>query len=175
MRAGRVLVTGFGPFPGVPENPSGRVARAVHGARVGGVDVTGIELPVDYDEGPRRAVAAAREIGASLVLGLGVATGRAGLWVEREAHLVADGAADVAGATRTGLRGAPVVRASLDPDRLARALGARLSDDAGQYVCNAWLYQVASSLEVPVGFLHVPLEGVAPHTLLGGLRALLAG
>ncbi len=168
-----ILVTGFGPFPGVAENASGRVARAVDGARIGGASIVGIELPVAYDEGPRRAVAAARALGAALVLGLGVAPGRAGLWVEREAHLVREGRKDVVGATDTGLQGAPVVRASLDVDRLARALGARLSDDAGAYVCNAWLYRVTSALEVPVGFLHVPLEGVAPHTLLGGLRALV--
>ncbi|PWL23368.1 MAG: hypothetical protein DCO99_04360 [Synechococcus sp. XM-24] len=38
----RVLVTGFGPFDGVPENPSGLIAKALHN----GDDIVGVELPV---------------------------------------------------------------------------------------------------------------------------------
>jgi pyrrolidone-carboxylate peptidase len=58
-------------------------------------------------------------------------------------------------------------------DRLARALGAVLSDDAGRYVCNAWLHRVASALDVPVGFVHVPAEGIAAERLLDGISALI--
>jgi pyrrolidone-carboxylate peptidase len=57
--------------------------------------------------------------------------------------------------------------------RLAEALGATCSDDAGGYVCNAWLHRVASTLAVPVGFVHVPAEGLPPDRLLHGLSALL--
>lgn len=171
----RVLVTGFGAFPGVPDNPSGRVARAVDGARVGGAIVAGLELPVHWIEGPSAAVDAARRLDAALVLGLGVAVGRAGAWVERRGVRIEEGAADARGDVLPGMSGPGVVPATLDCDRLASALGAGLSDDAGRYVCNAWLYQVASALPVPVGFVHLPAEGLAPHRLLGGIRALLGG
>ncbi|MCB9683688.1 MAG: hypothetical protein H6735_01445 [Alphaproteobacteria bacterium] len=171
----RVLVTGFGPFPGVPDNPSGRLARSVDGARLGGALVTGIELPVHWTEGPEGAVRVARELDAALVVGLGVAVGRAGVHVERRAVRVEVGRPDARGDVVARLSGPPEVRATLDTRRLAHALGARLSDDAGRYVCNAWLYRVASALEVPVGFVHLPAEGLARHRLLSGLRAMLGG
>ncbi|MCA9488789.1 MAG: hypothetical protein KC621_02680 [Myxococcales bacterium] len=171
----RVLVTGFGPFPGVPDNPSGRLARSVDGARIGDAIVTGIELPVHWDRGPDGALHAARELDAALVVGLGVAMGRAGVQVERRAVRVEVGRPDARGEVAARLEGPQEVRATLDTTRLASALGARVSDDAGRYVCNAWLYRVTSGLRVPVGFVHIPAEGLARHRLLGGLRALIEG
>jgi hypothetical protein len=66
------------------------------------------------------------------------------------------------------------VDATIDVHRLALALGANVSDDAGRYVCNAWLYRVARGFPAPVGFVHVPPSGLDPAILLAGLRALLA-
>ena len=168
-----MLVTGFGSFPGVPENPTERLARAVDGARVAGATVIGRVLPVSYARGPDLAIALAREHGVALVVGTGVAVSRPEVSVERVGRRVVEGACDVDGATICGLSDAELVPATLDVERLARALGAVLSDDAGRYVCNAWLHRVASALDVPVGFVHVPAEGIAAERLLDGISALL--
>ena len=48
MTSAKVLVTGFGPFEGVPLNPSGLIAQALHN----GQDIVGIELPV-HERGQR--------------------------------------------------------------------------------------------------------------------------
>ncbi len=168
-----VLVTGFGPFPGIPDNPSATLARAVDGAVVAGHRVRGLVLPVEYDAAPRLTVEAARACGARLVLGTGVAAGRARacwevLGVRRE-----EGAPDVGGATRTGLSGPARVPSTLAPDRAA-TFAAAASSDAGAYVCNAWLYAVTRALDVPVGFLHVPAGGYPAHTLLTALASVMS-
>ncbi len=169
-----VLVTGFGPFPSVAVNPTAAVAQAVDGAVVaGGVPVLGRVLPVSFARGPDLAVALAREHDAQLVVGLGVARRRSGVWVERRGVRVERSTVDVDGSDVCLLDGPDRVIATLDVDRFARILGAEVSDDAGRYVCNAWLYRVAQALPVPVGFVHVPAEGIEPTRLLDGIAALL--
>ena len=169
-----VLVTGFGPFPGVDDNPTSVLARAVSGATVAGHIVHGVVLPVRYDEAPARTIALARELGAVLVVGTGVAVRRERVTVERVGR-AAVGRPDVAGWTPASLDGPPLVPSTLDVATLCAALDADPSDDAGSYVCNAWLHGVAQGLEVPVGFVHVPPTGLPAARLLAGLEALLSG
>jgi pyroglutamyl-peptidase len=173
FEAVKVLVTGFGSFPGVPENPTARLARAVDGARIGEATVIGRVLPVSYARGPALAIELAREHGVALVVGTGVAVTRPGVTVETVGRRVLEGACDVDGASLCGLSDDELVAATLDVRRLAAALGATLSDDAGRYVCNAWLHRVASELAVPVGFVHVPAEGIDAERLLDGISALI--
>ncbi len=176
--SGTVLVTGFGAFPGVPRNPTAELAAALDGVRVAGHTIVGRVLPVSFQRGPDEAIALAVEHYASLVVGLGVATRRSVVCVESRGIRVAHDRLDVDG---TGIclpeplraDGPPIVEATLDVQALAGALDARVSDDAGRYVCNAWLYRVAHALSVPVGFVHVPPAGLAPERLQRGLAALL--
>lgn len=168
-----VLVTGFGTFPGVAHNPTAALARAVDGAWVSGHRVRGLVLPVEYRRGPATAIEAARALGARAVLGTGVATLRARPCWELRGVRWSSGAADAAGEVATGLRGPDELRSGFAPARAA-AFGAVPSTDAGAYVCNAWLYGVTAALDVPVGFLHVPAEGIPAHRFLTALAALLA-
>lgn len=168
-----ILVTGFGAFPGVVDNPTATLVRAVDGRSVRGRPVIGRVLPVAYERGPDEAVATARSAGAALVVGLGVAVGRERVAVEARAVRVCEGP-DVDGwCPEVPGDGPEVVRSTLDVPALAAALGADVSHDAGRYVCNAWLYRVTRALDVPVGFVHVPPAGLHPERLLTGLRALL--
>lgn len=171
-----ILVTGFGPFGRVIDNPSARAALEVHGRRVAGETVIGRVLPVSY----ARASAEVSEVVAAsgpvrLVVGLGVATNRGDVEVERTGRRTCDPARpDVDGVGVDDLGGPELVPATIDVEALARALKARISDDAGGYVCNAWLFRVAQALpDVPVGFVHIPAAGIATDRLLAGLRALL--
>lgn len=168
----RALVTGFGPFPGVEDNPTAALARAVDGQRIGEVELVGRVLRVSWAEGPDTAIAFARELEAEWVVGLGVATARHRVEVETIAVCEWRDRPDVDGICDGGLSGPPVVHATLDTAALASALDARLSDDAGRYVCNAWLYRVCHALEVPVGFVHVPSAGLSVERLLRGLAVL---
>jgi pyroglutamyl-peptidase len=172
-----ILVTGFGPFLDVDENPSGRLARRLDGARVAGHSVHGELLPVTYDEAPALTLALADRLRPALVVGLGVARGRKRVMVERIGRRPAQRALpDVRGRRPAPVKGAPAeVHATLDVEALAAAIGAVVSDDAGAYVCNAWLYTVTRALPgVPVGFVHVPDQGMPADQLLVGLARLVA-
>lgn len=168
-----VLVTGFGPFLAVEDNPSGRLAEAMDGRVVAGVPIVGRRLPVSYGRGPSEAIAAAAEVGASLVIGLGVAQTASRVRVERWATPACSDVPDVDGVCSAQLGSCDRVRSTVDVVALAAALDAELSTDAGTYVCNAWLYRTVLALDVPVGFVHIPSVGMTPQTLLRGISALL--
>jgi pyroglutamyl-peptidase len=170
-----ILVTGFGPFGAVVDNPSGRLARAVDGATVAGQSVVGRTLPVSWYRGPAETIAWARQLRPTLVLGFGVATSRNGVDVESIGCPGGDGETpDADGVIRDVEEGAPRA-ASIDVRRLAIALDARISLDAGRYLCNGWLYQVLGALpDTPVGFVHVPPQGLDPDRLLHAIESYVA-
>lgn len=171
----RVLVTGFGPFLDVTDNPSGRVARAVDGRVVNGLTLVGRELPVTFDGGPAAAVAHAREHDARVVVGLGVDRRTRTVDIETRAYNLGAGA-DTSGRTVGTLEpgGPPIVFSNVDAVAFAAALGGRVDDDAGRYVCNAWLYRVGRALlpDRRVVFVHVPHEGLDPERLVTAIGAV---
>ena len=185
--ARRVLVTGFGPFLNVTDNPSARIARALDGAHVsdeaGDISVIGREIPVSYVRGPARTVALARRWRVHAIVGVGVARGRVGVNVERHGRLVTESASpDVDGRRRTDLEpeGPACLTSTIPVGDFAGALGALVSEDAGGYVCNAWLYSVLrvwgsetrTGLCPRVTFVHVSEQGLSPEILLAALPAL---
>lgn len=171
----KVLITGFGSFPGVPRNPSLDLIHGLEGKEVAGARLFPHEIPVSWVHGPEHTVTIARELGVDLVIGIGVAMNREAVTVERQARRTWSQTPDTDGLTCSGFEGPTIVPATLDVERLAEAMGAQVSEDAGEYVCNAWLYHVARDLEVPVGFIHVPAQGMEPERLIAGVRALLEG
>jgi pyroglutamyl-peptidase len=169
----KILVVGFGPFVGVAENPAAALARGVDGLRGPALEVVGRELPVSYARAPELTREWASALAADLVLGIGVASRRVLPQVERFGRRRAgDPRADADGERLTELApDGPDVFASPASGAVARALGVGTSDDAGVYVCNAWLYRTLRS-GLPVAFLHVPPAGFPAAQLESGLRAL---
>jgi pyroglutamyl-peptidase len=45
----RLLLTGFEPFDGFTQNPSAEVAKSLHRGSIGAFEVTGLVLPLDYN------------------------------------------------------------------------------------------------------------------------------
>jgi pyroglutamyl-peptidase len=170
----RVLVTGFGPFPGVPVNASATVAEALmRTAPIAGVNLFAEVIPVDWDhaaEVSREAIAKHRP---HAILHFGVAKRAAKFEVETRALNMSTAREDNNGRKR-GARcleaGGPLVRESTLPaGLLLRALRqsgypAVLSRNAGRYLCNAILYTslgAASGNGGPlVAFVHLPAFGV---------------
>ena len=163
-----VLVTGFGAFPGARHNPTlailagleryrGRLARL-------GIGLHCVALPVVYDAvepALRAAIGSARP---DAILHLGLAGRRR--WITLETRAVNRAGPLHPDAMRRRpaqvlAPGAPqIMRATWPAQRLRVALiphGARLSIDAGDYVCNATLYRSLAAARAPrIGFLHVP-------------------
>ena len=171
----RVLITGFGPFPGAPFNPSAALAKAL--ARRQRPALAGIERAThvfattyaSVDRDLPKLFAQKPDI----VLMFGVAGRRRQLCIETRArNAVALLFPDAGGhRPRHGVikfRG-PSARTGNAPfASLAGAAGrqARLSHDAGRYLCNYvyWraLEQVRGTRPL-VQFVHIPLVGTKPR------------
>jgi pyroglutamyl-peptidase len=161
----RLLITGFGPFPGMPRNPSAALARQVAASprwRVLGVQVECRILTTAY-------TALATELDPALaeapdaVLLIGVAGRSKRIRVERRATnrrstLYPDVTGETAVALASGRTAERSSRiAPVKPLRALRAqkLPSRISRDAGRYLCNASYYR-ALALPRPVLFIHIP-------------------
>jgi pyroglutamyl-peptidase len=169
--AGSVLITGFEPYGGRRRNPSGELARALDGARIGDLTVIGRILPVVFAGLATRVEACLAETRPSLVIALGLWPGEPAIRLERVAVNLADNASpDNAGlridhealdhdgaAERRATLPLPAIHAAL----LADGIPARLSDTAGTFLCNATLYMLLRAIErngerAPCGFIHLP-------------------
>lgn len=180
MKAGDtapVLVMGFGPFGSVRDNPAERLARAVDGEVTRGRRVVGRPMTVAYAASMAESRQLVDALAPVALIGLGVATSRRSVEVERFGWVHTDAERpDVHGVLpgRLDPTGPECVEASGPVEGLARALGGQVSSDAGRYVCNGWLYQAtrAFGAQLPVCFVHVPLEGLGPDHLLHALGEL---
>lgn len=170
-----ILITGFGPFPRVPVNPTAVLAELMGGSRRLarlGIRAEHHVFPTRYDilDEALPARLAAAHPGAVLMLGVAARARR--VRVETRAVNKANRTApDASGKTRRGAalaKGAPLVRRSPAPiARLKVAMArdgvpVRRSIDAGRYLCNASYFTALGRLgeprpAVPVVFVHVPL------------------
>lgn len=162
--AGHLLVTGFGPFPSMPRNPSARAARAVAASprwRVLGIEVRLRILTTAYAAIPAELEPALVEA-PSAILMIGVAGRSRRIRVERRAtarrsKLFPDLAGETAGrpdaCSPPRWTAAPAEAARLAFGR--HGLSARLSRDAGRYLCNAAYFHALGS-HAPALFIHIP-------------------
>jgi pyroglutamyl-peptidase len=173
--ATRLLVTGFGPFPGVMKNPTASLMRLVvrRLRRAPGLIVAGGELTVRYASARAELAGLISRHEPHAILLLGLASRARQVRVERHARLLdsplhpdADGRAGAIpeGAAKR-LPALPLkAKAALEPalaQLRAGGLKARLSPSAGRYLCNA-AYAAALADPSPgaarrrVLFVHVP-------------------
>jgi len=165
-----LLLFGFEPFAGDTVNPSGEIARRLDGRVIAGHRVTGAVLPCAFGASVADLRRLLRRHRPSLVIGLGLAAGRAAITPERVAINVDDARiADNAGACpvdRPVVRGGPAAYWSTLPIKAIVAalrregLPAAVSQTAGTFVCNHAFYGLMHALArrhgVRGGFVHVP-------------------
>ncbi len=169
----RVLVTGFGPFPGVPDNASASMVEALaQSAAAPGIELFTVVVPAVWADARRVARTAAAGIKPHAILHFGVSKRLAGFEIETRAVNISGPKEDHAGVARPGrpleLAGKPVLHATLPPFTLLSALRqagfpAQLSSNAGRYFCNAlfyWSLLDASADGTLVSFVHMPAFGV---------------
>lgn len=190
-----VLLTGFEPFGGDPDNPSWEAAFRLHGRRIAGHRVVARRLPVEFGRSLRILRGAIRDTRPAIVLCLGLAGGRAQLSLERVAINLDDARIpDNAGRQPVDApivaRGPAAYFATLPLKAMLLAMReagipAEVSHSAGTYVCNHVFYGLMHALRarpsVRAGFIHVPYApeqaarhpgapGLAPDTVVAGLR-----
>lgn len=170
-----LLLTYFGPFEGVPVNPSQAVALGVRKAlavSAPSLSVETHELPVEFAASSRVLSDLLERIKPQLAISLGVATGRDKVSLERVAiNLDSARIPDNAGAQLIDqpIRSdGPDAYFSTLPTRVifeqlaAQQLPAELSYTAGTFVCNHVFYELmhATKGAIPAGFIHIPLTHV---------------
>jgi len=165
-----VLLTGFGPFPGVAENPSGWLAETLAERKTGhDADLHGHVLPTEWD-----AVAAlAPDLHASLqphvMIHFGVSPPARGLHIERSAHNETALRHDASGRLPDTPSISPAGAARLDTTLPVTVIAAHLraqghaasaSGSCGRYLCNYLYYRSlewAKAQGRDALFVHVPL------------------
>jgi pyroglutamyl-peptidase len=167
----KILVTGFGPFPGARKNPTARLMRALSRQRERlrrfGIELHAAVLPVHFAKAALELSALEAEIKPQAILHFGLAARRKFFTVETRARnrlsLLRSDISGARPASPTIIAGAPFALQTTFPSReimtgLCRAgLPARLSINAGAYLCNEVLYlSLARSRARVTGFIHVP-------------------
>lgn len=168
-----ILVTGFGPFPGIERNASADlIAPLIRRARSAFPDHTfhSAVLPVDWEEAPKRLSALIKTAQPHIALHFGVSHRASGIVVETLAYNEAREASDVAGRQGPGAEICPgdrPTRTSTLPVRAIlkmlhrQGLPATASADPGRYLCNAVMYHSLRQARLTTphmrsGFIHLP-------------------
>jgi pyroglutamyl-peptidase len=169
----RVLITGFGPFPGAPYNPTQPlVARLMRLRRpaLADVELASHIFPVTYSAVDQELPKLLAKLRPQALLMFGLAARTAHVRVETRARnavtmLWPDAAqtrarkgsiADGADAQRFGAHTAKLLRAAK-----ATGLDARASRDAGSYLCNYLSWRAIEAVNADSGprlaaFVHIP-------------------
>jgi pyroglutamyl-peptidase len=170
-----VLLTGFGPFPGVRRNASGSLVKwLAFKARIAMPHCRFVAaiLPTEWIRAPSVLAALYNRHDPVLALHFGVASNMRGFRIETEARnfcrMSPDAAGNLPALNLVFEDGAQTLPVTINVESIARHLDAEgycatLSDDAGGYLCNAVLYHslVKASERggrCKVGFIHVPSD-----------------
>jgi pyroglutamyl-peptidase len=168
-----ILVTGFGPFPGAPFNPTGPLVKRLARLRrpsLADVKIVGYVFPTSYAAVDRDLPILIARHKPDALLMFGLAPRAKAIRIETRARntvaLLPDAGraalnrrAIAAGGSGTKALSAPA-RALLAAARAAR-VPAALSHDAGRYLCNYLCWRAAEAAAKPGGpqaaaFIHVP-------------------
>ncbi len=170
----KVLVAGFGPFPGAAKNPSGQLALTVARSRrvaASGAKIIGAVIPTVYQQVFSTFSDVLKIEKPDAVLLFGLAGRTPFMRIENRAMNVASSLhPDQAGEKPTDhslVAGSPQILNARAPVRhllkVARGIGAeaKLSVNAGRYICNAAFFHAlnaARKTDGPklVAFVHIP-------------------
>jgi pyroglutamyl-peptidase len=162
-----VLVTAFEPFGGERLNASWEAAKLIDGWRCGDSIVAVQPLPVAYEICVARLVETVERLQPRAVLLTGQAARRGTVSVERFArNRPGVSERDPSGGLVFAMTGPSVLEATVSAAAVARAIreagvAARISTDAGAYVCNHLYYGAlrhlaAASPATAAIFVHLP-------------------
>ncbi len=156
------LVTGFGPFPGRPTNPSGTLALSFEGNQIGGGFTRGHQIATSWGRSFSGIAQGLEGAQPQVLILLGVAkikTPKVELIARnhRGARLDCDGVISEAGELMAG--GAAQLSTTLPVSGLPPTA---LSEDAGDYLCNsAFYWTMALFSHIPYrGFIHIPEDNI---------------
>ena len=180
-----MLLVGFEAYGGRGLNPAVEISKFFDGQTIAGTTVTGAALPVRYEGMAARIDALIDGNYPSALICLGLWPGEAMIRLERFGVNLNDfEIPDNEGAIRRDPiepEGPDARRATLPLERirktlLAAGIPARMSSSAGNFLCNALLYESLGVLErrgatMPCGFIHLPYMPEQVAGMLDDMRS----
>ncbi len=169
----KILLTGFGPFPGIEDNATAALVPELAAAARGRFtehDIIEEVLPVEWQRAPQLLRQLLERNSPVLALHFGVTKRASGFQIELMGRNVcaqrSDAAGELPAAAHVIDAGPETIVSSFPAERiiarLERAgLPCTTSESAGSYLCNALLYHsLASAQALPkpclTGFVHLP-------------------
>jgi pyroglutamyl-peptidase len=166
-----ILITGFGPFPGAPSNPTGPLVRRLAKLRIVHTKIVTHVFETSYKAVDRDLPKLLKRYKPDAILMFGLASRARIVRIETRAQNALAVLPDAAGKTprRAAIaKGKPAATPMRAPAHLllkaVRKTGvrARLSRDAGQYLCNYLCWYATEAAAAKGGprlaaFVHVPL------------------
>ncbi|WP_338598436.1 pyroglutamyl-peptidase I [Sulfolobus tengchongensis] len=164
-----VILFGFEPFREYIENPSQLVVQSLNNIEINNEPVRGIVLPVEYDKVEEIIITSIRKYKPILILGLGLAPGRAKLTPEKIAinykySKEPDNAGKKSNGEKIDNNGQDGIFTNIPVEELvdflnSRSIPTELSLSAGSYLCNMAMYIIvreAKKSGALGGFIHLP-------------------
>ena len=187
MNTPLVLVSGFGPFLTVRENPSGQIASLLERQPPAETEVRAVELPVSFERTTPQLTESMEQLSRRPQVLLGLGVHRKGYFrLERRARRVLDSAkpdSDGRFASSILPLGERDRVTQFEIERYVECLTSEdldpvmISESAGGYVCERTYYallEAGERLGVPALFLHVPMEDfLAVEAQAGHVRELI--
>ena len=169
-----ILLTGFGPFPGIAHNASADLVAALSVAaakRFPKKNIVAHVLPTEWAAAPHHLAKLYRAHDPVLSLHFGVSARAQGFCIETTAHNTQRMAPDAANRLPTSntvaARGPDTLPVTINARRIVRRLNglgvpASVSPSAGTYLCNSVLYRSIEWSQKQVepgmaGFIHMPV------------------
>jgi len=182
-----ILITGFGPFPGAPFNPTGPLVKRLAKLRIAHAKIVTHIFETSYAAVDRDLPKLLKRHKPHAVLMFGLATRARIVRIETRAQNALAVLPDAAGKTpkrhAIAARQPTALPMALPAQLLLRAvrkagLRARLSTDAGRYLCNYLCWQATAAASGENGprlaaFIHVPLVAEKPLKKAGQKRLTL--
>lgn len=166
----KLLLTGFEPFMKFTVNPTMKIVEDLNGETIGGYEVIGKIMSVDFNSSGKQLLAHIEEIQPDVVISLGLAGGRYKITPERIAINFKDGDADNEGNIPID----EVIVENSEPAYLStlpiramvnklqeKGFPAEVSNTAGTYLCNNVMYEglhyaKKQKRTILAGFIHIP-------------------
>jgi pyroglutamyl-peptidase len=185
----RILITGFGPFPGAPDNPTGPLVRRLAREQRAGVTIKAHVFATRYRTVDRALPRLLKSFKPDALIMFGLATRSRAIRVETLARNRISHHPDAGGFTRGPCAIDDAFQRSLTARAPAAAilrgltragLPARLSRNAGEYLCNYALWHATRAAGETGGplvaaFIHVPplSARMTPDVLLTAGEAVM--
>ena len=167
----KMLLIGFGPFPGISINPAGNIIDSLKAEGFGEKDIAYQILPAEYRKGETAISRIMGKYEPEHILMIGVNVGARILFIEKMAvNFTHSPVPDNSGTTRINTKiknnGAAALWATIPVDRLLSHLRSKgflcdIEAFGGSYVCNHLFYVMLYELNrrgmsTDCGFIHVP-------------------